>query len=134
MIPHKVASVDNPIFTKGVNINGIAIIGFNTTGKPNVTISLIPKIPGMMANRPSFFIRSDLARKTIRNTSDKVLPPPPKLPKKSPNGLVKIFGNGSPALNASKFSVVKAKWIGLNTVFVTAGPVIPKNQNNVDRN
>ena len=62
-----------------------------------------------MANRPSFFIRSDLARKTIRNTSDKVLPPPPKLPKKSPNGPVKIFGNGSPALNASKFSVVKAK-------------------------
>ena len=122
------------IFTSGVNKNGITIIGFNTTGKPNVTISLIPKIPGIKANRPSFFIRSDFARNTIKNTRDNVLPPPPKLPKKSPKGPVKMFGNGCPALNASKFSFVKIKWIGLKTVFVTAGPLIPKNQKSVDRN
>ena len=134
MTPAYVASVDKKILTSGVIKNGIAIIGFNTTGNPNVTISLIPKIPGIKANLPSFFIRSDLPRKTIKNTKDNVLPPPPKLPKKSPNGPVKIFGNGNPDLKASKFSVVRAKWIGLNTVFVTAGPLIPKNQNNVDRN
>ncbi len=44
-----------------------------------------------------------------------------------------MFGNGCPALNASKFSFVKIKWIGLKTVFVTAGPLIPKNQKSVDR-
>ena len=88
------ANPNEVIFTSGVNKNGITIIGFNTTGKPNVTISLIPKMPGIKANRPSFFIRSDFARKTIKNTRDNVLPPPPKLPKKSPKGPVKMFGNG----------------------------------------
>ena len=94
MTPAYVASVAKIVFTSGVNKNGIAIIGFNTTGNPNVTISLIPKIPGIKANLPSFFIRSDFARNTIKNTRDNVLPPPPKLPKKSLNGPVITFGNG----------------------------------------
>ena len=107
--PIRVAIVAKIVFTNGVKINGITINGFNTTGNPKIIISLIPKIPGIIAKRPNFFIRSDFPKNTIKKTSDNVLPPPPKFPKKSPNGPVKIFGSVAPCLKASKFSAVNAK-------------------------
>ena len=85
-----VASVPKIVLTSGVNKNGIAIIGFNTTGSPKITISFIPKIPGTIDSFPNFFIRSDFPLNIISNTKDNVLPPPPKLQKKSENEPVNI--------------------------------------------
>ena len=90
IICNTVASVPKIVLTSGVNKNGIAIIGFNTTGSPKITISFIPKIPGTIDNFHNFFIRSDLPLKIISNTRDSVLPPPPKLQKKSENEPVNI--------------------------------------------
>ena len=107
MIPASVASVASAIFITGTSKKGIKITGFNTIGKPKIIISLIPKIAGIMDNLPSCFIRSDLAIVVIKSTSDKVEPPPPKLPKKSENGPVKMYGIiGSPAKNAAWFANV----------------------------
>ena len=72
--------------------------------------------------------------KTIRKTKERVDPPPPKLVKKLLKALVKIFGNSVCALKASRFSSVRTVPIGPNTVLVTAGPLIPKNQKKVDKN
>ena len=73
------------VLITGHRINGIAIIGFNTTGKPKMIGSLIPKIPAGSERRPKVFIRFDLATKAIKNTRPNVEPPPPKLQKKSEN-------------------------------------------------
>ena len=133
-IPITVAIMDKMVLTSGVARNGTNIIGLSTTGSPKIIISLIPKIPGTMAKRPKVFIRLDLAIPTMRKTKAKVEPPPPKLVKKLLKPLVKMLGNGKPFLKASKFSVVRARPIGVKTVLVTAGPLIPKNQKKVDRN
>ena len=45
-----------------------------------------------------------------------------------------MFGNGCPALNASSFRLLKLKWIGLKTVFVTTRPVNTEEPEEVDRN
>ena len=115
-------------------MNGIINIGFNTIGKPNIIGSLIPKIPGTIDNLPNWVILLDLQNNNITITSESVLPPPPNVVKKSVNGPVNIFGNGKPACKASKFSIVNTFNIGENTVFATAGPLIPKNQNDEQAN
>ena len=58
-------------------IKGIAMIGFNTTGRPKIIGSLIPKIPGIIANFPSSRILLDLQTANITISNDNVLPPPP---------------------------------------------------------
>lgn len=50
IIPHNVARYDRIKFIIGTKINGIAIIGFNTIGKPKIIGSLIPNIPGTILN------------------------------------------------------------------------------------
>ena len=73
------------------------MIGFNTTGKPKMIGSLIPKIPGTSESFPSYLIRFDLQKRTMMITRESVEPPPPKLVKKFENGSVKMFGKSLPA-------------------------------------
>ena len=84
----------------------MAIIGFNTTGKPKMIGSLIPKKPGTIDKRPNCLIRCDLQTVHIKITRPNVEPPPPKLVKKLLNGLVKIYGNSFPASNANNCCAV----------------------------
>lgn len=114
-------------------MNGIAITGFNTTGKPKIIGSLIPKNPGTIDNFPNCLIRSDLHTVTIKITNDRVDPPPPKLQKKLLNGFVKIYGNALPASNAINCFAVNTLPMK-NTELHTAGPLIPKNQKKVHMN
>lgn len=96
--------------------------------------SLMPKIPGKIANFPSCLIRCERQNKSITINSDKVLPPPPKLVKKFENGSVKMLGNALCAWKASKFSIVNTLEIGAKTELATAGPLMPKNQKIVQAN
>ena len=89
------------VFATGVKMNGIAINGFNTIGKPKMIGSLIPKIPAGRESFPRVFKRLDFAKKAIMITSANVDPPPPKLQKKSENPEVKMFVISRPALAAS---------------------------------
>ena len=65
------------ILNIGTKINGIAMTGFKTIGRPKITGSLIPKIPGTMANLPRPLIRCDLQNDSIAINRDNVDPAPP---------------------------------------------------------
>ena len=89
-------------------INGIAKIGFNIIGIPNITGSLILNILGPIDNLAICFISSRFPMIKIANSNPIVTPEPPIFMYISQKGILIIFGISFPALNASVFSAIEA--------------------------
>ncbi|MNC26186.1 hypothetical protein D3C75_743080 [compost metagenome] len=63
--------------TSGTRLNGISIIGFMMTGRPNSTGSLMLKMEEPAARRETFLMCWLRANNSIAITRDKVAPAPP---------------------------------------------------------
>ena len=66
-----------PVEIAELKINGIAKVGFNTSGSPNTTGSLIPHMLGKIPNFAIILWSSLLEKIKIAINKDKIIPAPP---------------------------------------------------------
>ena len=69
-------------------MNGIAMIGLNTTGNPNIIGSFMLNNPGIIDSFPSSLYCLDLEKYSIVQTNPRVKPEPPKVMNWSINWLL----------------------------------------------